>query len=167
MLILQAFDVSPFLLSRFDLPVAKFIALEQVWSTDLLRYFVTLADHYFDALELIILHGDFELDLLLGSQKWFIDDLSPFLLAHPKEVIGDRLDASLEVSEVIWERYLLLVKLVNVSADRIDELDVWQGWDDAGDCIDIALLFTDQLRILAIILEQLIVVALYSFLRIL
>ena len=61
------------------------------------------------------------------------------------------------------EASLLVVEILNVLAQRYDRVLMRQCAHDLGNRIDIALLLANQLCILAVILEQLVVIGSQTF----
>ena len=54
---------------------------------------------------------------------------------------------------MILELSLLLIELVDISANRINQLETGQRGDDLRDFIYITLLLANELRILAVVFE--------------
>ena len=64
---------------------------------------------------------------------------------------------------MLSERHLLLLQLPDIVVQGYDCVLVRQGLNDLRNCVYIALLFANKLRVLAVVLKQLVVVKLEAF----
>ena len=64
------------------------------------------------------------------------------------------------------EAFLLVVEFLNILAQRYDRVLVRQRAHDLGNRIDITLLLANQLGILAVVLEQLVIIGSQALIRV-
>ena len=133
---------------------------------DLLGHLVFFGESATQRLKRIfLLLGGHEYHFLL-SEEVFVHDFATLARAQGQEVVGDPLNQLSEVVEVVSERNLFLGQFEDVLPEPVHEVEVGQCDDDALDSLQVAALFADQLRVLAVVLEHLVVVAVAALLRV-
>lgn len=137
-----------------------------IWLDDCFRYYIFV--HIFDnkLKHVLALIQDFN-DLSFIFCKVFIfESRSPiFSLITPSITIFlfYRLSGQFKLHEMLSERLLLILQLSDIVVQGHYCVLMGHGFNDLCNCVHIAFLFANKLRILAVVLKQLIVVKREAF----